>query len=107
MFTPAELESALEAYNPDMWWESERIFREPQPVPVGEREYMVELVSYESGLDPEYDENYKTNVELIFKADGRLFRKMGYHQSFTGGSFDGPFEEVVAAEKTVTYYKSV
>jgi hypothetical protein len=106
-FTAAELEAALEAYDPDMWWEAESIFREPQPVPVGPREYVVELVSYNSELGQDYKDSYKTNIELIFRADGRLFRKTGYHQSFTGGDWDGAFEEVREAEKTVKFYESI
>lgn len=112
-FTAKELESAIEAErdNPesdlqDLWWEVEWLLKQPRAFTVNGEEVYVVLASYDSGLDPDYDENYKTNIEIILKADGRLFRKTGYHQSFTGGDFSGPFEEVKPVEKTITVYES-
>lgn len=108
MFSAEELEQAVEAYlGEDGWWEAEWQFKTPQVVEVAGHPYEIKLVFYNSGLNAGYKENYITDVEMIFSADGRLFRKNGYYQSFTGGDFSGPFEEVKATEKTVTVYESV
>jgi len=110
-FTAAELQAALEdgMYEngplPDGWWEAEYVFKNGVTVEVNDRLVTVTLESYGSGYDPDYDENYKTNIEVILAAEGRLFRKTGYHQSFTGGDFDGPLEEVKAVQKMVTVYE--
>jgi len=37
----------------------------------------------------------------------RLFRRNGWYQSYSGGEFDGPTEEVKPVEKVVTVYKAI
>ncbi|ANA86183.1 hypothetical protein SEA_LOZINAK_19 [Gordonia phage Lozinak] len=37
----------------------------------------------------------------------RLFRRNGWYQSYDGGSYDGPTEEVKPVQKTITVFESV
>lgn len=112
-FTAEELRQAIENPNQEdyddyeCWWEAEWYFEGGKEFQINGETVTVNLESYDSGLDPDYTDNYKTNIEIILNANGRLFRKTGYHQSFSGGEFDGPFEEVKPVEKTVTVYEGV
>lgn len=47
-------------------------------------------------------------VFQVEDADGtRLFRRNGWYQSYDGGHYDGPTEEVKPVEKTITVFEAI
>ncbi|MBM7771948.1 hypothetical protein JOD54_002152 [Actinokineospora baliensis] len=43
-------------------------------------------------------------IWIVFQIDGKHYRKTGTIDSYGGMDFNGPFTEVVAKTKSVTYY---
>ena len=65
-------------------------------------DYPLEVVESHGGGEGDGSE-----VWVVFKVDGRLFRKSGYYASHYGTDWDGSLEEVEAFEKTVTDYRTI
>lgn len=59
------------------------------------------------GIADEGGEGQGDHIEFVFRVEdtGQLFKKEGYYASHYGTDWDGPFREVHAVERTVTFYE--
>lgn len=60
----------------------------------------VEVVATDDGGE------YGFETFVILRVGSQMFRKTGYYRSHYGNDWDGPFVEVVEAEKTITVYEA-
>lgn len=61
-------------------------------------EYPVEFVDSYTGSEGDWS----AETYVIFKVDGKTFKKTGHYQSHYGDDWDGPVYEAVPVEKVVT-----
>ena len=59
------------------------------------------------GIADEGGEGQGDHIEFVFEVEdtGQLFKKEGYYASHYGTDWDGPFREVHAVERMVTFYE--
>jgi len=58
-------------------------------------DYTLEYVDADYG-----DYDYSSQMWVVFRVDGQVYRKTGYYQSHYGSEWDGPLEKVSPREVT-------
>lgn len=69
--------------------------------------YAIENIGEIEVLDSTGGMDEGSNASVTFALGNQYFRKNGYYASHYGYDWDGSFEEVVPAQKTITVYKSI
>ena len=98
-YTTAEITAFVEADDDFSW--SEAFYGEYETITLRGESVPVKTILAEGG------EGQGDYAAFVFQVGDQLFRKEGFYASHYGFEFDGDFDEVRPAEKTVTVYEPV